>query len=482
MLVTYAAVVGMSGWAAPSSLDRGPGRAAPGGIGIGFRPEIAGEVLSGQTAADHLELLFEERNTSPDRAREGAALAEMFPIVLHGTKLSLGSAEGIDDARAARLGAYARQTRAFAVTEHAAFVRASGVEIGHLSPLPFSREAVSVLRKNVERARRHIPDVPLLLENIAWPFRPPGDELDEGTFHAMVADATGCDLLLDLGNLLANAKNAGEDPFALLARYPVERARMIHLAGGVTRGGFTYDTHAHAVPDEVFALLDAALARVGEIPIILERDHGFDLEIAPELDRARTIARAARCPSDSNPAAGHAALGSFPEAPLDDLAGAQRRLARALAGLEDAPEIERSALVRAREILATKRVEEALSLLPRLRVDPGVRQIALAHVTASPRPRRRAPVADARAIAHRAAREPRQADAAALDGLALDARFAFGDRGAEPRSLPFVGSARTSAGRCFAVRGVGADARTHFFAPSPRARINLEEQSPRQLG
>ncbi|NUO49235.1 MAG: DUF692 family protein [Polyangiaceae bacterium] len=98
-------------------------------IGIGFRTEIAADILSGQTRVDHLELLFEERISSKARAREGVALGEMFPIVLHGTKLSLGSAEGIDLSRAARLGAYAKKTRAFAITEHAAFVRASGVEV-----------------------------------------------------------------------------------------------------------------------------------------------------------------------------------------------------------------------------------------------------------------------------------------------------------------------------------------------------------------
>lgn len=432
-------------------------------IGIGFRTEIAAEILSGQTRVDHLELLFEERSTSAARAREGIALGEMFPIVLHGTKLSLGSAEGIDEARAARLGAYARKTRAFAITEHAAFVRAAGVEIGHLSPIPFSREAIDVLKRNVDRARRHLPDVPLLLENVAWPLRPRGDEMDEGAFHSLLVEATGCDLLLDLGNLLANAKNRGEDPFELLSRYPVERAAMIHIAGSVTLGGFTYDTHAHAVPDEVFGLLERALARAGDIPVVLERDHGFESNVAPELERARAIAdAAARRPVPSGRA--ERALPAHLATPSSSrLADEQAALARALAGLDAADDLGVDGISRAREILRRKRVEELLPLLPRLRDREAAVTLAHEQVAATARPTLRAAIADARAVAARAAGDPRLSDDARLDGLALDARFSFDDRGATPRRAPFVGSVETTRGLCYALRGFGTEAQVHFF-------------------
>jgi uncharacterized protein (UPF0276 family) len=436
-------------------------------IGIGFRTEIAAEILSGQTPVDHLELLFEERNSSSARAREGVALGEMFPIVLHGTKLSLGSAEGIDESRAARLGSYAKKTRAFAITEHAAFVRASGVEIGHLSPVPFSREAARVLKRNVERARRHFPDVPLLLENVAWPLRPRGDEMDEGAFHSLVVEETGCDLLLDLGNLLANAKNRGDDPYDLLAKYPVERAAMIHIAGSITLGGFTYDTHAHAVPEEVFGLLDPALARAGDVPIVLERDHGFETSVLPELERARASSRGAaprlRAVGSAPHGAEHHEAAPLAPPSASRLADEQAALARALAGLDAADDVDTAGVARAREILVRKRVEELLPLLPRLRDRNGTATLAHEQVLATARPQVRAAIADARAVASRAANDPLLADAARLDGLALDARFSFDDRGAVPRRAPFVGSVEISRGRCYALRGFGTEAQVHFF-------------------
>mgnify|MGYP003340608231 CR=1 FL=1 len=70
----------------------------------------------------------------------------------------------------------------------AAFTTASGVDIGHLTQLPRTRAAVATLARNVDRVRRHF-DVPLLLENVAWTWRWPDDEMDEAAFYAEVVAA-----------------------------------------------------------------------------------------------------------------------------------------------------------------------------------------------------------------------------------------------------------------------------------------------------
>ena len=196
----------------------------------------------------------------PAARREARAIAELWPVVPHGVKLSLGSADGIDLDKARKLGALARELQAQAISEHVAMTRGGGREIGHLTALPFTREAVAVLARNVAAARRVLPDVPLLLENIAWTFRWPEDALPEGEFYQEVVKATGCDLLLDVANLYANARNAGADPEKALLSYPLDRVAMVHVAGGAVEDGFYEDTHAHSVPDAVFDLLERLLA------------------------------------------------------------------------------------------------------------------------------------------------------------------------------------------------------------------------------
>jgi len=192
------------------------------GVGLGFRPELSADLLRDPSRVDFLEVVAENALAHPAARREARAIAEIWPIALHGVKLSLGSAEGLDEERARRLGRLARELRCKVVTEHVAFTRAGGREIGHLTPLPFSREAVRVVARNVATARRHLPDVPLLLENIAWTLRPPGDEMDEAAFYTEIVEATGCDLLLDLANLYANARNRSVND--VNARYVRERA------------------------------------------------------------------------------------------------------------------------------------------------------------------------------------------------------------------------------------------------------------------
>src|SRR5688572_24237208 len=143
----------------------------PEGVGIGFRPELSAGLLRAPHTVDFLEVVAESLYSRADWLREAIALREVWPVVPHGVKLSLASAEGVDLDRARKLGELARQLRAPMVTEHIALTRAGGREIGHLTAVPFTREAVSVVARNVAATRRFLPDVPFLLENIAWTLR-----------------------------------------------------------------------------------------------------------------------------------------------------------------------------------------------------------------------------------------------------------------------------------------------------------------------
>src|SRR5262245_48378634 len=94
------------------------------GVALGWRPELAADLLRAPDTVDFLEVVAETCFAQPPAWREAVALAEMKPVVPHGVKLSLGSADGIEHARARRLGALARALRAPAVTEHVALTRA----------------------------------------------------------------------------------------------------------------------------------------------------------------------------------------------------------------------------------------------------------------------------------------------------------------------------------------------------------------------
>jgi uncharacterized protein (UPF0276 family) len=450
-------------------------------LGLGHRPELASELLLAPGSVDFVEVVAEACLAEGRVRREVRALAELWPVVPHGVKLSLGSAEGIERARAERLGALARELDAPVVSEHVALTRAGGRDIGHLTPVPRTRLAVRVVARNVDQARRALPDVPLLLENVASPFTWPEDELDEPTFYAAIAEATGCELLLDVGNLYANAVNEGLDPLAVVRAFPLERVRMMHLAGGVFEHGFYYDTHAHPVPDAVLDVLGEALSRAPDAAILLERDAGFEVGLGALLDELSRASQ--RRPPRRQGGEGELARAAAPTPArrererleglaLDDLVAREAELARLLTSREPplgalAEAIGRPGLDRARGILQRKRVDDALPLLPRLaRHGAEVRAIADAWVTESPRGQNLQAVRDATRIAERAREVPSLADDARHDGLMLRARFRVPeahDEPVQPRVTPFFGRERLGSGLVvWAVKGPGRAARVHL--------------------
>lgn len=441
--------------------------------GLGYRQEIAPQLHAHTEQIGFLEVVAESCYGSRSTLREIIALAEIWPVVPHGVKLSLGSAEGIDATRAEKLGELVRQTGAPASSEHVAITAAGGRKIGHLTPIPRSLEAVAVVARNVDRARRFL-DVPLLLENIATSFPLPGDVLSEAAFYQEIVEQTGCPLLFDVANLYANAINAGVDPLQALREFPVESAAMVHVAGGVLEHGFYFDTHAHPVPDAVFDLLAQVFARAPDVPVLLERDANLETGIAPLIAELGRVVRSPRgAPSSAQripPKKTAPPMPSFNDAAL---IAQQASLARLLTDGETtadralAEEIGADGLRRARSVLQRKRVEEALALLPRLRkgasdVHGLARALGESIIRAAPRTGRMQAVSDALAISSSASLSVAEKDAALRDAVVLRARFSIDASGAKARAMPFVARAVLSDGHpIWAMKGVGVDARVH---------------------
>lgn len=251
----------------------------PAGIGIGWRPEISGFVES----LPHLGFVEVVAEAITHRLPDSLArLAERgVPIVTHGTRVSLGGAEPLEPARVAQFVEAADLAGAPLVSEHIAFVRAGGVEAGHLLPVPRTNEAVAVITRNVAVLQQEL-SVPLALEPIAAIFDWPEDELTEAQFLTEILDRTGCSLLLDVANVYANAINRGEQPTALLDELPLDRIAYVHMAGG-SEGrdadghpdGVYHDTHTDAVPPEVVALLVELTQRRTPPAVMLERDGDY---------------------------------------------------------------------------------------------------------------------------------------------------------------------------------------------------------------
>jgi uncharacterized protein (UPF0276 family) len=268
---------------------------APGtlGVGLGYRQPFRAELFRQRRAVDFLEITLDHYlDASREKEQELQLLAEYFTLIPHGLNLSLGSAEGLDSEYVRKVARLVRRLNPPWWSEHLAFTRAGGREIGHLAPLPYTREAVDVMCQNIAELRRHL-DVPLILENISYTVDLPGGEMTEAEFIAEVVERADCGLLLDVMNLHANAVNHWYDPERFLKGIPLERVVQLHFVGGHWSHGVMVDSHSQATPKEVWTLLESVLSRAPVKGMILERDQNIPpfQQLIGELERARVIGR-----------------------------------------------------------------------------------------------------------------------------------------------------------------------------------------------
>jgi uncharacterized protein (UPF0276 family) len=263
----------------------------PLGEGIGWRPELALAIDRRRSLA-FIEVIAEDFRTGEIPPAVERLRQRGVRVVPHGISLSLGSAEPPDPERLSTLARLARRVEAPLVSEHLSFVRAGGLESGHLLPLPRTREALAVVVDNIRAAQAVLP-VPLALENVAALIEWPGPEMSEAEFLGEVLEQTDALLLLDVENVYANARNHGCDPLAFLAALPLERIAYVHIAGGSERAGVYHDTHTESVPRPVLSLLEELCARVAVPGVLLERDGRFprEEELHAELDAIAAAVR-----------------------------------------------------------------------------------------------------------------------------------------------------------------------------------------------
>jgi uncharacterized protein len=173
-------------------------------------------------------------------------------------------------------------------SDHLSFTKSGGVKIGHLAPVPFSKEAIKVFVKNITKVKKRIK-TPLVLENITYLVQFPSSEMPESDFIKIILEETDCGLLLDVTNLYINSQNFGFDWQKFLDEIPLERVVQFHFVGSHKHGKRLIDAHANKTEEEIWKVFEEAAKRCEIKGAVLERDESFPpfAEILEELEIAR---------------------------------------------------------------------------------------------------------------------------------------------------------------------------------------------------
>lgn len=261
------------------------------GYGLGLRKEHYCDFLETSVPVDFVEVISENFMVAGGQPRHILRqVRERHPVALHGVSMSIGSAEGLDPDYLRRLKALVDEIDPLFVSDHLSWSRSGPFNAHDLLPVPYTDEALDRVCANIHQAQEALGRT-LLFENPSSYLAFEGASMSEWAFITAMAQRTGCELLLDVNNVYVSASNHGFDARDFLDGIPAERVRQIHLAGHSQGAELLIDSHDNPVCSGVWDLYAEAIARVGPVATMIERDDHLPplAELLHELSMARAV-------------------------------------------------------------------------------------------------------------------------------------------------------------------------------------------------
>lgn len=145
-------------------------------VGIGYRSPIAEWTRTRVDHFDVLEITIDHVIYGSSSQREEIFdLVGRIPLTAHGVGLSIGTDVPLDHAYLDQIAAIVEQLNAPAYSEHLAFTRVPGRDLGNLLPLPKTDAVAELVIAKVRDVQSRV-HVPFLLENITYVFEWPDSE------------------------------------------------------------------------------------------------------------------------------------------------------------------------------------------------------------------------------------------------------------------------------------------------------------------
>lgn len=268
-------------------------------VGVGLRPTHYPYLETRpRIQASWFEAITENYMDSMGRPREMLRkIRQDYPLALHGVSLNIGAAEGVRLDYLKRLQSLIDDIDPFIVSDHLCWTGVQQQNLHDLLPLPFHCSQFSILVQNISIVQETLKR-PIVLENISSYFRFVADEMSEWDFINEVCAQTGCQVLLDINNVLVNAFNHHFAPADFINGLRLDHVAQIHLGGHTDCGRFLFDTHTE-ITDPVWRFLEKTATKIGHLPLLIERDEDIPPFQVLEQDVVKALNILQRCSHDS---------------------------------------------------------------------------------------------------------------------------------------------------------------------------------------
>ncbi|MCB9230954.1 MAG: DUF692 family protein [Bacteroidia bacterium] len=241
------------------------------------------------------DTLFKVRDIPPWFVELLREFGQAGRLVGHGVFFSLFSGRWVpeQDHWLKRLREMSAEFQFNHVTEHFGYMTGVNFHQGAPMSVPLTPEIMALGQDRLQRIA-DAAQCPVGLENLAF-----ANSLDEvrqqGEFLSRLLEPVNGFIILDLHNLWCQLHNFELDFADLIRLYPLDRVREIHISGGSwedsgARPGkkIRRDTHDHAVPEEVFALLENTLPLVPNLKFVVLEQMGHSLADAAQQEIFRS--------------------------------------------------------------------------------------------------------------------------------------------------------------------------------------------------
>lgn len=270
--------------------------AIPARAGIGLKPQHYHDILRDQPSFGFFEVHAENymgAGGPPHHNLE--AIRKDYPISLHGVALSIGGQHPLNRDHLSRLRTLLQRYDCGLFSEHLAWSTHEDAYLDDLLPVPYTPETLQHVCDHVNETQDFLGRR-MLLENPSTYVQFENSTMSEIDFISQIATRTGCGLLFDVNNVFVTCRNHNMEPNAYIDAFPVEHVGEIHLAGHEevhddTGAHLLIDAHGSPVINRVWMLYERAIARVGPVPTLIERDANVPplADLLVEATRANNI-------------------------------------------------------------------------------------------------------------------------------------------------------------------------------------------------
>lgn len=263
------------------------------GFGLGLRAKHYPYIFEHAPPVDWFEIISENFMDTAGRPRHNLArIREVYPVVMHGVSLSIGTVDPLNSEYLTKLKALAQWLEPAWISDHLCWTGVAHRNTHDLLPVPYTEEALAHIISRIHVVQEFLGR-PIALENPSTYLEFSTSTIPEAEFISRMAKATGCGLLLDVNNVYVSSYNHRLDPQAYIDQLPLAQVVQIHLSGHTNKGTHIVDTHDDHVIDEVWNLYKYVVNRAGRIPNTMiewdDRIPEFPV-LQAELEKARRAA------------------------------------------------------------------------------------------------------------------------------------------------------------------------------------------------